>query len=423
MKIFRLSPDYNHNAEIFGEVQGLGALQLINAVNRLFRRAEDGQILDSLLTLETLVVSLNTFQTKDCRDCIYAVMPLANNSQQGGTAGSISSQQAPTKSMWPSLPIDYNRPFHEVAQGFVASCIKSSNSLDIICRPWAPFPNYYYSGFQSPVLSSWVCTMDDSVFERRADSHFDRKRGDSLVGVPGRPIYQASRGFPFFYFDLNSPPEDPSSYMEMARFSEDTAELLKAPTIEVKGWNIGTIGSLGERAMEGIMPADWFEMANWNERRQPAPEAFYRTMVADRAADGGSLPSWYKSAFDKVLANSGTGDVMLQRAILRTKWTVTTEVLERVQSILWNRRFVITSQGAFGLVPVNALMGDLIMVLYGLSVPVVLRKLASSYWLVGECYIHGAMDGIDLGRLDFPKLLDNSTREDRFRPRELVKLR
>jgi hypothetical protein len=424
VKLFRLSPDYNHNAEIFGEVQGLGALQLINAVNRLFRRSDDGQILDSLLTLETLVVSLNAFQTKDCRDCIYAVMPLANNSQEGGTAGcSSSSQQAPAKPMWPTLPIDYNRPFHEVAQGFVASCIKSSNSLDIICRPWAPFPNYYYSCFQSPVLSSWVCTMGDSVFGIRADGHFDRKRGDSLMGVPGRPIYQASRGFPFFFFDLNPPSKDPSSYLEMARFSEYTAEPLGAPTMEVKGWNIGTVGSLGERAMEGIIPADWFQMANWNERRQPAPEAFYRTMVADRAADGGSPPSWYKSAFDTALANSGNGDVMLQRTILQTKWTVTTEVLRRVQSIVWNRRFVITNRGAFGLVPVSAQMGDVIMVLYGLSVPVVLRKLESSYWLVGECYIHGAMDGVTLGGLSFPEILDSSTREDRFGPREHVKLR
>jgi hypothetical protein len=34
------------------------------------------------------------------------------------------------------------------------------------------------------------------------------------------------------------------------------------------------------------------------------------------------------------------------------------------------------------------------MVLYGASVPVILSRLASSYWLVGECYIHGAMDGL-----------------------------
>jgi hypothetical protein len=45
-----------------------------------------------------------------------------------------------------------------------------------------------------------------------------------------------------------------------------------------------------------------------------------------------------------------------------------------------------------GLVPANAQVGDAIMVLYGASVPIALRKLSISYRLVGECYIHGAMD-------------------------------
>jgi hypothetical protein len=79
VQLFLLSPDYNHDAEIFGEVQALGALRLINALNRLFRRSDDGQILEGLVSLETLVTSLNVFQTKFSRDCIYAVMSLSDN--------------------------------------------------------------------------------------------------------------------------------------------------------------------------------------------------------------------------------------------------------------------------------------------------------------------------------------------------------
>jgi hypothetical protein len=176
--------------------------------------------------------------------------------------------------------------------------------------------------------------------------------------------------------------------------------------MEVKGWKIGTVGTLGERAMEGTIPSGWFRMANWHERRQPVPEAFWRTLVADRGADGGNAPSWYKRAFEHAFANSGTGDMRLQGMILHSRSTVTTELLRRVQSIIWNRWFVITSQGAFGLVPANATFGDIVMVLYGLSVPVVLQKLESSYWLVGECYIHGAMDGITFKNgfpSDYPK--------------------
>jgi hypothetical protein len=60
--------------------------------------------------------------------------------------------------------------------------------------------------------------MDDAVFELRGDGHYVRKRGDSFVGVPGRPIYQASRGFPSIPFDPGSEQEDLSSYLEIARF-------------------------------------------------------------------------------------------------------------------------------------------------------------------------------------------------------------
>jgi len=428
VKLFLLSPDYNHDAEIFGEVQALGALRLINALDRLFRRSDDGQILEGLVSLETLVTSLNVFQTKVSRDCIYAVMSLSDNPQQTGDANSSNPQQTLAKSMWPTLPISYELPFHEVARGFVASCIKSSNSLDIICRPWAPCRNYYYSNFQSPVLSSWACTMDDAVFEIRPDGHYVRKRGDSFVGVPGRPIYQASRGFPYFWLNFDSPfqTEDSSPYLEMARFPEYMAQPFRAPKMNVKGWNIGTVGTLGERAMEGTIPSGWFRMANWYERRQPVPEAFWRTLVADRGADGGNAPSWYKRAFEHAFANSGNGDVRLQRTIIQCKSTVTTELLRRVQSITWNRRFVLTSKGAFGLVPANATMGDKIMILCGLSVPVVLRKLESSYWLVGECYIHGAMDGItvkDSLLSHYPNISGMPMREERNDPREVVTLR
>lgn len=244
------------------------------------------------------------------------------------------------------------------------------------------------------------------------------------MGAPGRPIYQASKSFPYFSFDLLQQ-EDPTSYLEMARFPEYMAQPFRAPKMDVKGWSIGTVGALGERAMEGTIPSGWFRMANWHERRRPVPEALWRTLVADRGAYGGNAPSWYKRAFEHAFANSGNGDVRLQRMIIQSKSTVTTELLRRVQSITWNRRFVLTSEGAFGLVPANASMGDVVMVLYGLSVPVVLRKLESSYWVVGECYIHGAMDGAtfkDSRPSDYPAFLYMSTREEGD-SREYVTLR
>ena len=44
--------------------------------------------------------------------------------------------------------------------------------------------------------------------------------------------------------------------------------------------------------------------------------------------------------------------------------------------------------------PEKARQKDIIMVLYGCSVPVVVRPSGDHYVLIGECYIHGAMDGL-----------------------------
>jgi hypothetical protein len=78
-QLFKASPDYGHDVDIFGEIEALGALSLIEALGRLFRRSEDGEILEGLVNLETLVTSLNAFETGDPRDCIYAVMDLAED--------------------------------------------------------------------------------------------------------------------------------------------------------------------------------------------------------------------------------------------------------------------------------------------------------------------------------------------------------
>ena len=75
--------------------------------------------------------------------------------------------------------------------------------------------------------------------------------------------------------------------------------------------------------------------------------------------------------------------------------------LERVQQVVWNRKFFLASgrdgKTLYGLCPPAAGAGDIICILFGCSVPVLLKKAKSKdkecYTLVGECYVHGMMDG------------------------------
>ena len=58
------------------------------------------------------------------------------------------------------------------------------------------------------------------------------------------------------------------------------------------------------------------------------------------------------------------------------------------------RRFCSTKQGRIGLVPCATQKGDLVAIFMGADVPFVLRSFgAGTYELVGECYIHGVMNG------------------------------
>ncbi|PQE27849.1 Heterokaryon incompatibility protein [Rutstroemia sp. NJR-2017a BBW] len=68
----------------------------------------------------------------------------------------------------------------------------------------------------------------------------------------------------------------------------------------------------------------------------------------------------------------------------------------------YRRTFCCTKNGYVGLVPPGTRIGDVVCVLFGMQTPVVLRKIEDGesdlgdkiiYELVGECYIHGIMDG------------------------------
>jgi len=73
-------------------------------------------------------------------------------------------------------------------------------------------------------------------------------------------------------------------------------------------------------------------------------------------------------------------------------------MLDTTQPKKMNRRLVTTSRGHLGMAPPEAKNGDVVCVLFGCSVPVVLRKRHDLGWeFIGECYLHGYMNGEILG--------------------------
>jgi hypothetical protein len=57
------------------------------------------------------------------------------------------------------------------------------------------------------------------------------------------------------------------------------------------------------------------------------------------------------------------------------------------------KRFAASAQGYLAVVPVASSPGDVVCVVMGAAVPFVLRKMQYGYQLIGECYVHGLMNG------------------------------
>ncbi|MCJ1406318.1 hypothetical protein MMC19_000383 [Ptychographa xylographoides] len=359
-----------------------------------------------------------------------------------------------------SLKADYTKSILQVYKDFTNFCIQSSGSLDIICRHWAPSVRKkpftakeairlgkMRSLLELPSLPSWVPGVANSAFGAPEDTFNGRRNGDSLVGRPDRKQYNAapgslarvrfgenSRGRHSQEFPLPDPillapsldvisihsdsPENGSptesalqydialndvSQMNIAGRSLSHAEPSFEGSMYVYGFQIDTIATLSARLAMGMILNESLQMGGLgdsdNDNTDKVPDQLWRTLVADRGPNGINPPGWYHRACLHCLANrTNTGDINTGVLIETGKPSMMVQFLRRVEDVIWNRKFLKSStRGLFGLAPTQAQESDIICILYGCSVPVILREhntdTGDYFELIGESYIHGMMDG------------------------------
>jgi hypothetical protein len=127
-----------------------------------------------------------------------------------------------------------------------------------------------------------------------------------------------------------------------------------------------------------------------NDRSQ----AFLRTLVADvvhgkRAteSDAKALDDWVMLKQDHL----GVED-------LSDRIKLSANLVEAV-SAAWNgRQFFMSEKGYMGLAPITTRAGDAVCILFGGQVPFILRERDDfGHSMIGECYVHGIMDGEAIG--------------------------
>ncbi len=124
------------------------------------------------------------------------------------------------------------------------------------------------------------------------------------------------------------------------------------------------------------------------------PEAYLRSVVGDRAMRGRprsleKMPDAWLSILEEAACFHDTCGCDVDE---QAKDIITTmyEFSERNR----NRRVFAITERSLGFVARESKEGDTICILLGCSVPVVLRDIGdSAFEFVGECYIHGLMEG------------------------------
>lgn len=137
-------------------------------------------------------------------------------------------------------------------------------------------------------------------------------------------------------------------------------------------------------------------------------EAFWKTLVAGKDHTGVlKAPSEYAEIF-ALLLNTANGcsptlpdqpqykrKLTLKNLESRRPHRLYREMQIAFKAAVRNRKFCTTSKGYMGLFPRGTQAGDRICVFLGAPVPFVIRphKPNKSYQLIGECYVHGIMEG------------------------------
>ena len=329
-------------------------------VTRDALRVDDSGQFHYKMTIEYLVSLLSDYSCSHPCDRIFAMVAISRDAQ-------------PNCDRYYKLHPNYTKSTIAVCQDFVAHCIETSRSLDILCRPWAA--SIAEGGLKLP---TWICPVRSPI-QKVFDTSPERTSAESFVGLPGNKVYNASKGA-HINFRIVSRPS-----------SQDAKSLL------VTGFLIDTIATLAPRAEDSGISPEWLQLGGCDVDNGIIWDEFSRVLVANRGPNGSAVPRWYDRAFVYCLQFRVNGTISPSKITAKSSHVI--DFLQRVEPIIWNRKlFVSRDRELIGLAPTACEVGDIICVLHGCSVPVVLRPSWDAHGesynlLVGECYVHGMMDG------------------------------
>ena len=408
------SEEYSHERNFFEEIPYLAATELVKTTKDLFRKTPEGYHYRQL-SLESLVSRLAVFKSSQPRDTVYALLAMARDSQPFSPdideeIRKLKPRQRKLlrkvaayfpKPLKEKYQVEYKSPIIDVYQYFIQFSIRKAEptrALDVICRPFAQdYTKEQDLEFDTETLDSlsdqeksrkvklptWMPSVSECPFEMQdarrstrpgnAKAFFtprmDRRYGDLFVGTPEQRIYSAAGSKAFNKETLRFKKAEVKASSEIRHYS-----------MFVEGFVLDTILEQGQVAMSGNLPHDWLERIGWTDRTDDPPheerwEAFWRTLVADRDSNGGDPPIYYQHACLAQLRQATAQSSFVTDNWLDIAQTPVTNFLRRMKAIIFERCLIETEGKRLGLAKDKVKKEDLVCILYGCSVPVILRKI------------------------------------------------
>ena len=307
-------------------------------------------------SLFKLVKRTRTRLATDPRDMIYGLVALASDTNPLPFA--------------PTYEIAVNHLYEE----FAAHVIRQNKNLDIFgcctfqpglreCASWVPDWRY------SEEFATFINPEKDS-FHAAGTSCWDTSTAivNHSLGVEAICLdrlqnitFPEPMPKPLGLLDWESYEPSFKWQQSMIRDTVDMASLSLLYKSEQERWHAWWRTFIGERNPE-------------NERADPAYERFIRsyTEIINRLVDHGPKMKPQGQNLDEF-----------------------TQIYYCARDISFQRRFCLSLEGRIGWVPLAARTGDIVSLMRGSPVPVLIRpsQQGNSFFMIGQCYIHGIMDG------------------------------
>jgi hypothetical protein len=367
------------------------AMTLINLSRNCFSETLSSGFRRRVMSLENLVLAASTFAVSETRDTIYALLHLAHDRRVFINIMGI------THAHQDILSSGYSRHAVDVFSDFVRYSMKSSRSLDVICRLWARWPRLtgerLYTGRNLP---SWIGV---TAFAKENPA-IRLSHSQALLGTNNDSPYNASQG---------------------ATMQANIVTTSGSHVLQTKGLILGLVRSISESTSGRVIRSDFLRLLGWNSSWEDGiNDRLWRTLVMNRTSGSTKAPSWYKRACALAVSQlSAEGDLHIpDLEENKSQPGMFIDYLKRVGDVAEYRRsfqcmpfvrhrsknkpaFAMTEEKetVVGIGPGNIEPGDLVCILFGCSVPVALRRRAGfpddmkDVKFIGPCYVHGCMEG------------------------------